>query len=212
MLTREPPLHLQPDPQVQPACQRALQRARRHHRDFRRGAPHPGGQARPQHAACAAQRLVHRLHRHAALQARRADAAHLRRATSRATTSSARRKISRPSSWSTRTAARSSGIARLDLNDRIADADREGRTRPGSDGAAGEAARQGLRGHHRRRPAGQDRRRFRRALRDALGVRQVDAGLHRQDHLRPDVPADHAALAGEARPKLKAADSERTRS
>ena len=89
------------------------------------------------------------------------------------------------------------GIARLDLNDRIADEDRGGRTRPGSGGAAREAARQGLRGHHRRRAARQDRRRFRRALRDALGVRQVDAGLHRQDHLRPDVPAHHAALEGE---------------
>ena len=89
------------------------------------------------------------------------------------------------------------GVARLDLNDRIADEDRGGRPRPGSDGAAGKAARQGLRGHHRRRAAGQDRRRFRRALRDPLGVGQVDARLHRQDHLRPHVSADHAALAGE---------------
>ena len=101
------------------------------------------------------------------------------------------------------------GIARLDLNDRIADADRGGRTRPGSGGAAGEAARQGLRGHHRRRPAGQDRRRFRRALRDALGVRQVDAGLHRQDHLRPDVPAHRAALEGEAAQVRAACEAKR---
>ena len=99
------------------------------------------------------------------------------------------------------------GIARLDLNDRIADEDRGGRPRPGSDGAARKAARQGLRGHHRRRPAGQDRRRFRRALLDALGVRQVDVRLHRQDHLRADVPADHAALAGQAR-RAEAADPE----
>ena len=76
------------------------------------------------------------------------------------------------------------GIARLDLNDRIADEDRGGRARSGPDGAAGEAARQGLRGHHRRRSAGQVGGRFRRALLDALGIRQVDARVHRQDHLR----------------------------
>ena len=76
---RESPLRLQPDPQVQPAGDRALQRARRHHRHLGRGAPDAGGQVRAQHAPRAAQRLVHRLHRHAALQARRADPAHLRR-------------------------------------------------------------------------------------------------------------------------------------
>ena len=91
------------------------------------------------------------------------------------------------------------GIARLDLNDRIADDDREGRPRPGPGGAAREAARQGLRGHHGRRPAGQARRRLRRALLDPLGDGQVDAGVHRQDHLRPDVPAHRAALEGQAR-------------
>ena len=31
-----------------------------------------------------------------------------------------------------------------------------------------------------------------------LGVRQGHAGLHRQNHLRPHVPADHAPLAGQA--------------
>ena len=92
------------------------------------------------------------------------------------------------------------GIARLDLNDRIAEADRGGRPRPGPDRAAGEAARQGLRGHHRRRPPGQAGRRLRRALLNALGDRQVDARVHRQDHLRADVPAHRAALAGQARP------------
>ncbi len=61
------------------------------------------------------------------------------------------------------------GIARLDLNDRIADDDRGGRPRPGPGGPAGEAARQGLRGHHRRRPAGQAGRRLRRALLHPLG-------------------------------------------
>ena len=41
----EPPLPLQPDPQVQQGrrSEAALQRARRHHRDLRRSASHPGG-------------------------------------------------------------------------------------------------------------------------------------------------------------------------
>ena len=104
------------------------------------------------------------------------------------------------------------GIARLDLNDRIADEIEEAELDPDQDGAAREAARQGLRGHHRRRPAGQDRRRFRRALRHPLGIRQVDAGLHRQDHLRPDVPAHRAALAGEAAQRAGVASPRRKRS
>ena len=81
LLQGEPPLRLQPDPQVQSGRRsaRALQHARRHHRHLRRGAPHAGRQARPQHAARAAERGLHRLHRHAAVQARRPDQAHLRR-------------------------------------------------------------------------------------------------------------------------------------
>ena len=92
--------------------------------------------------------------------------------------------------------------------------DRGGRTRSRSGGAARKAARQGLRGHHRRRAPGQDRGGFRRALRDPLGVGQVDVRLHRQDHLRPDVPAHHAALAGEGRSRcarLRAKQAERRR-
>ena len=77
--------------------------------------------------------------------------------------------------------------------------DRGGRARSRPDGAAREAARQGLRGHHGRRPARQAGRRLRRALLHPLGDRQVDAGLHRQDHLRADVPAHRAPLAGQAR-------------
>ena len=56
-----------------------LQRARRHHRDFRRGPPHAGRAARPQHAPRPAERRLHRLHRHAAVQAGRDHQAHLRR-------------------------------------------------------------------------------------------------------------------------------------
>ena len=51
------------------------------------------------------------------------------------------------------------GIARLDLNDRIADAIEKADLDPDQAAPAGEAARQGLRGHHRRRPAGQAGRR-----------------------------------------------------
>jgi type I restriction enzyme R subunit len=57
----------------------ALQRARRHHRDLRRGAPHPGRQAGAQHAPGTAQRGLHRVYRHAAVQARPTDQAHFRR-------------------------------------------------------------------------------------------------------------------------------------
>ena len=39
--------------------------------------------------------------------------------------------------------------------------------------------------------------RLRGTLRDAVGIRQIDAGLHRQDHLRADASADHPALEGE---------------
>jgi len=46
--------------------------------NLRRGAPHAGWQTRAQHAAGAAKRGVHRLHWHAALQARQPHQAHLR--------------------------------------------------------------------------------------------------------------------------------------
>ena len=91
------------------------------------------------------------------------------------------------------------GIARLDLNDRIAEKIEEAALRPGPGSPAGEAPRQGLRGDHRRRPPGQDRRRLRRALRHPLGSGQIDAGVHRQGDLRQGAPAHHAALEGQGR-------------
>ena len=54
-------------------------RARRHHRDLGRGAPHPGWTAGAQHAPRASERVLHRLHRHSTLQAGRAYETHLRR-------------------------------------------------------------------------------------------------------------------------------------
>ena len=56
-----------------------IQRARRHHRDFRRGAPDAVRTAGPEHAACVAERGLHRIHRHAAVQTGRNHKAHLRR-------------------------------------------------------------------------------------------------------------------------------------
>jgi type I restriction enzyme R subunit len=72
-------------------------------------------------------------------------------------------------------------------------------TRFRPDRAAGEAARQGLRGHHGRRSARQAGRRFCGALLHPLGDRQIDAGMHRQNHLCADVPAHRTALAETAR-------------
>ena len=66
----EPPLPLQPDPQVQKECrsEAALQPARRHHRDLGRSPSHPGGPAGAQHAPGAAERGLHRLHRNATFE------------------------------------------------------------------------------------------------------------------------------------------------
>jgi type I restriction enzyme R subunit len=90
-------LRLQPDPQVQPGrvAGRALQRARRHHRRLRRGAPHASRAAGAQHAAGTAERRLHRLHRHAAVQAGPDYASASSATTCRATISSALRKTAR---------------------------------------------------------------------------------------------------------------------
>ena len=58
---------------------RALHAARRHHRHHRRGAPHAVRHAGAQHAQRPAERQLHRLHRHAALQGRRDHAPGVRR-------------------------------------------------------------------------------------------------------------------------------------
>ena len=84
------------------------------------------------------------------------------------------------------------GVARTDLNDRIAAKIEEAELDPDQ-----EALLERLRGHHCRRTAGQDRRRFRRSLRDPMGVGQVDDGVHRQDHLCSHAPAYRAVLEGE---------------
>ena len=82
------------------------------------------------------------------------------------------------------------GVARLESERPDRGKNRGGRARPRPGGAAGEAAGAGLRGRHSRRTAQEDRGRFRRALRNPMAIRQVDAGLHRQDHLCPHVPDD----------------------
>ena len=150
----EPPLRLQPHPQVQQGCrsEAALQRARRHHRDLRRGAPHTGGPAGAQHAPRAAERGVHRLHRHAAVQAGPAHEAHLREVRLALRLQAIRRGrrhrqagLREPGREAGRGAARSERPHRGE--------DRGGRARPRPGGAAGEAAGSGLRGHHRGRTA-----------------------------------------------------------
>ncbi len=80
---------------------------------------------------------------------------------------------------------------------------RTGRSRPGSASPAGETARKGLRGDHGRRPSGQTGRGFCGALRHALGDGKIHAGVHRQDHLREDVPAHRAALESQTRPAAR---------
>ena len=74
---------------------------------------------------------------------------------------------------------------------------RGGRTRSRPGGAPRQAVGPGLRGHHRRRALGQDRRGFCRALRNPMAVGQVDAGVHRQGDLRPNAPADRSSMAGQ---------------
>ena len=150
----EPPLRVQPDPQVQQGCrsEAALQRARRHHRDLRRGAPHTGRAAGAQHAPRAAERGVHRLHRHAAVQAGPAHEAHLREVRLALRLQAIRRGrrhrqagLREPGREAGRGAARSERPHRGE--------DRGGRARPGPGSAAAEAAGPGLRGHHRGRTA-----------------------------------------------------------
>ena len=193
------PLRLQPDPQVQPDGDRAVQRARRHHRHLGRGAPDAGGQVRAQHAAGAAQRLVHRFHRHAALQARPADPADLRRLRL-----ALRLQALRGGSVHGQAGLRE---PRREAGHRPARPERPHRRRkveeadldPDQTALLEKLLGKDYEVDHGRRPAGQAGRRFRGALLDPLGDRQVDAGVHRQDHLRADVPAHRTALEGEAR-------------
>ena len=198
---REPPLRLQPHPQVQQGrrSETALQRARRHHRDLRRGASHAGGATGPQHAPRTAERGLHRLHRHASLQAGRDHEAHLRElrlALRLQALGGGRRhrqaRLREPGREAGRGADRSQRPHRGE--------NRRGRARSRPGGAARQAAGPGLRGRHRRRAPGQDRGRLRRALRDPVAVGQVDAGVHRQDHLRPDAPAARPAMGGQGGP------------
>jgi hypothetical protein len=116
-------------------------------------------QAGGSRATCAwpAQRGLHRLHRHAAVQARRAHQAHLRRLLRLALRLQALRGGRRDRQAGLREPGREAGHrpARPERphREKIEEAELD----PDQAGAAGEAARQGLRGHHRRRPARQDR-------------------------------------------------------
>ena len=93
-------------------------------------------------------------------------------------------------------------LTRSERTDRGEDRGGRARSRPG--GAARQAAGSGLRGHHRGRTALEDCGRFRRSLRNPMAIGQVDAGLHRQDHLRQNTAADRSKVAGEdgGRPRV----------
>ena len=150
----EPPLRLQPDPQVQQGCrpEPPLQRTRRHHRDLRRGAPHAGRAAGPKHALCTAQRGVHRIHRDAALPARRTHQTHLRRLRI-AVRLQAVRGGRRDGQAGLREPRRQIGGGAVGPERAHRGQDRRRGPRSGSGGAARQAARQGLRGANGRRAA-----------------------------------------------------------
>ena len=95
------------------------------------------------------------------------------------------------------------GIARLDLNDRIADAIEEAELDPDQ-----AALLEKLLGKDYEVITADDRLDkladdFVEHCSTRWETGQVDAGLHRQDHLRPDVPAHRAALEGEARRRCR---------
>jgi hypothetical protein len=98
------------------------------------------------------------------------------------------------------------GVARKDLNEKIATAIEKRNLDPDQEAKLQKLLGQGLRGHHRRRPAAEDRAGLRGALRDALGGRQGDAGVHRQGDLRAHAGDGQAAVAGEGCQVRQAAD------
>ncbi|MCG8598010.1 MAG: hypothetical protein MI785_27085 [Kiloniellales bacterium] len=89
------------------------------------------------------------------------------------------------------------GVTRTDLKDRIAAKIEEAELDPDQEALLDKLLDQDYEVITADERAPQDRGRFRRALRDPLGVGQVDAGVHRQDHLRSHAPAYSAAVAGE---------------
>ena len=91
------------------------------------------------------------------------------------------------------------GIARLDLNDRIAAKIEEAELDPDQTALLEKLLGQGLRGHYCRRPPGQAGGRLRGALRHPLGVRQVACWCA---STRSPAPACSSASARAGRPRL----------
>ena len=88
------------------------------------------------------------------------------------------------------------GVARTDLNDRIAAKIENAELDPDQEALLDKLLGQDYEVVTADERLRQDRLRFRRALRDPLGIREVDVGLHRQDHLCPDASIDRFTLAG----------------
>ena len=185
------------DPEVQPGRGpgRGLDAARRRHRHQRRGAPHAVRPAGPEPAQRPAERRLRRLHRHPAVQRRRAHAAGVRRlrvdlrlpARGRGRRHRAallrhpRRRPGRGRRRPERTPRRDAGDAGGGRHRR--------RTAPG-EGAAARLPRR-----HRREAARTGGPRLRAPLLGGVGDRQGHAGLHRQADLRADARPDRAPLA-----------------
>ena len=89
------------------------------------------------------------------------------------------------------------GVARTDLNDRIAAKIEEAELDPDQEALLEKLLGKDYEVITADERLDQDRRRFRRSLRDPVGVGQVDDGVHRQDHLCSHAPAYRAALEGE---------------
>ena len=154
------------------------------------------GPARAQHAPGLAERGFHRLHRHAAVQAGRV--------TKRIFGGYVSRYDFKRSEEDGATVklvyenrGEKLGVARLDLNNRIAEAIEEAELDPDQ-----EALLDKLLGKDYEVITADDRLdKIAADFVEHCATRwesgKCDAGLHRQDHLRPHVSAHHAALAGE---------------
>ena len=155
-------LHLHSDPEIRHGARRSLSGAvdpQRHHRHHRRGAPQPIRHSRRQHARRAAERRLHRLHRHAADRRRgRAHAGGVRRLCVDLRLRPIRRRRRDGAALLREPAARAAADQqRTRRRDRPRHRRGEpGRGRRGRDRAA---VCQAIPPHHQRRPAGEGRRR-----------------------------------------------------
>ena len=88
------------------------------------------------------------------------------------------------------------GVARLDLNERIAEKIEEAELDPDQEALLDKLLGQDYEVVTADERLEKDCGRFRRTLCNSLAIRQVDDGLHRQDHLRPNAATDRSKVAG----------------